>query len=145
MFVDDTKDGKMSLFLKMLHWFLITSGFLYNRWFPSPYNIILNLKTYILIPKVQYLKTAWISSSGTSIHDLLQWIQQEMLTWENLVHFGHIGSHSNFPRPSSDDNAKADSLLTLSLSLGTNALKEAWQYIHFHQNSSALKIHFPPK
>lgn len=48
-----------------------------------------------------------------------------MLTWENLVHFGHIGSHSNFPRPLSDDNAKADSFLTLSFSLGTNALKEA--------------------
>lgn len=67
MFVDDTKDGKMSLFLKMLHLFLITSGFLYNRWFLSPYNIILNLKTYILIPKVQYLKTAWIFLQGMQI------------------------------------------------------------------------------
>lgn len=45
--------------------------------------------------------------------------------WENPLYFGHISLHSNILGPLSEGNIKADDLVSLSLVLETNNLKEA--------------------
>lgn len=65
--------------------------------YPQPQNIYSDSQH--AVRAVQSLKTVWITSSGTSGHDLLQLIQQELQTWENPICFGYIGSHSNLLGP----------------------------------------------
>lgn len=55
------------------------------------------------------------------------------------IYFCHIASHSNLLGSLSEDNAKADSLLTLFLSLGITNLNKHEHLVHTSSKGFSMK------